>query len=285
MNALKTLGRGALAILMTGLMTVGVLSNAAAAQSAQQQLSSESVLEIIKKRGVIKVGMSTFVPWAMRDKKGELVGFEIDVAKKLAADMEVEVQFVPTAWDGIIPALIAGKFDVIIGGMSIRPQRNLTVNFTIPYAHSGMGIAANKKLAADLAWPDGYNSPKVTLTCRRGATSCNAAQDLFPKASLRRFDDDVQAAQEVLNGNAHAVLSSFPKPTQLEHQNPETMFLPTRDNLTQGDEAFALRKGDPDALNFFSNWILVHTSNGWLKKRHSFWFKSMDWADQVDVKQ
>ena len=94
----------------------------AVAQSAQQQLSSESVIETIKKRGALKVGMSTFVPWAMRDKKGELVGFEIDVAKKLAADMDVDIEFVPTAWDGIIPALLAGKFDVIIGGMSIRPQ-------------------------------------------------------------------------------------------------------------------------------------------------------------------
>ena len=64
---------------------------------------------------------------------------------------------------------------------------------------------------------------------------------------MRRFDDDAQAAQEVLNGNAHAVLSSYPKPTQWEYQYPKVMFLPTRENLTQGDEAFALRKGDPDA--------------------------------------
>ena len=61
----------------------------------------------IQKRGTLKVGMSTFVPWAMRDKKGELIGFEIDVATKLAKDMGVEVEFVPTAWSGIIPALLA----------------------------------------------------------------------------------------------------------------------------------------------------------------------------------
>ena len=60
----------------------------------------------IQKRGTLKVGMSTFVPWAMRDKKGDLIGFEIDVATKLAKDMGVEVEFVPTAWSGIIPALL-----------------------------------------------------------------------------------------------------------------------------------------------------------------------------------
>ena len=91
----------------------------------------------------MKVGMSTFVPWAMRDKDGNLIGFEIDVATKVAEDMGVKVEFVPTAWSGIIPALIAKKFDLIIGGMSITPQRNLTVNFTVPYAHSGQQMAAS----------------------------------------------------------------------------------------------------------------------------------------------
>ena len=261
------------------------VATGAVAQSAQQQLSSESVIETIKKRGALKVGMSTFVPWAMRDKNGELVGFEIDVAKKVAADMDVDVEFVPTSWDGIIPALIAGKFDVIIGGMSVRPQRNLTINFTIPYAHSGMGIAANKEMTANMMWPDDYDSADVTFSCRRGATSCNDVDRLFPKATVRKFDDDVQAFQEVLNGNAHAVLSSYPKPVEWADGNPEHIVLPTTDNLSQGDEAFGLRKGDPDALNFFSNWILVNTTNGWLAERHHYWFKTRDWVDQVNPDQ
>jgi polar amino acid transport system substrate-binding protein len=135
------------------------LAAPAKAQDAQQALASESVIETIKQRGVIRVGMSTFVPWAMRDKNGELIGFEIDVAKKLAEDMEVEVEFVPTAWDGIIPALIAGKFDVIIGGMSIRPSRNLTVNFTLPYANSSVGVMAHKGMAEGMSWPEDLQRP------------------------------------------------------------------------------------------------------------------------------
>ena len=261
------------------------VATGAAAQSAQQQLSSESVIETIKKRGALKVGLGTFVPWAMRDKKGELVGFEIDVAKKVAADMDVDIEFVPTAWDGIIPALIAGKFDVIIGGMSITAARNLTINFTVPYAHSGMGVAANTEMTAGMKWPDDYNSADVTFACRRGATSCDAVDLLFPKATARKFDDDSQSEQEVLNGNAHAFVSSYPKPTLLVHNNPDKVFLPTTENLTRGDEAFGLRKGDPDALNFLSNWIVVNTSNGWLGDRHHYWFKTTDWADQVDLKQ
>lgn len=266
-------------VLCTALLT------GACTQGAQQRFAPDSVIDTITKRGALKVGVSTFVPWAMRDRKGELVGFEIDVAKKLAADMGVSIEFVPTAWDGIVPALIAGKFDIIIGGLSITAQRNLTINFTVPYAHSGMGVAANKEITAGMQWPRDYDDPDVTFTCRRGTTSCNAVNELFPKATVRRFDDDSQSAQEVLNGNAHAIVSSFPTPTLLVHQHEDKLFLPTTASLTQGNEAFGLRKGDPDALNFFSNWILVNTSSGWLEDRHAFWFKTAGWVGQVDLEQ
>lgn len=254
---------------------------AADAAETQQALSSESAIETIKKRGVIRVGMSTFVPWAMRDKNGDLIGFEIDVATKLAKDMEVDIEFVPTAWDGIIPALLAGKFDVIIGGMSITPARNLTVNFTAPYANSSLGVMANKKLAEGLEWPDGYNSSEVTFTCRRGATPCNYIRERFPKATLRQFDDDGQVEQEVLNGNAHVMLTSQPKPAFAVYENPEVAFAPTVEKIQPNSEAFAVRKGDPDALNFFNNWILLNRSSGWLDERHQYWFGGRPWADQL----
>jgi len=245
--------------------------------------ATAGMLEDVQKRGTLRVGMSTFVPWAMRDKDGNLIGFEIDVATQVAEDMGVKVEFVPTAWSGIIPALIAKKFDIIIGGMSITPQRNLTVNFTTPYAHSGQQMAANMQLAGDFKTREDFNSSDVTIACRRGATPCKAAQKLFPKATVRRFDDDAQAFQEVVNGNAHGMISSAPKPRFWSDAHPTKVFLPFGDeNLTKGDEAFALRKGDPDALNFFSNWIVVKTSNGWLQERHDYWFKDQSaWKEMV----
>jgi polar amino acid transport system substrate-binding protein len=246
-------------------------------------VASADVLEDIQKRGTLKVGMSTFVPWAMRDMDGNLIGFEIDVATKVAEDIGVKIEFVPTAWSGIIPALLAKKFDIIIGGMSITPQRNLTVNFTVPYAHSGQQMAASVQLAENFKTRDDFNSSSVTIACRRGATPCKAAQNLFPKATVRRFDDDAQAFQEVVNGNAHAMISSAPKPRFWSDAHPTKVFLPFgNENLTQGDEAFALRKGDHDALNFFSNWITINTSSGWIKERHDFWFQDQSaWKDMV----
>ena len=93
---------------VTAIVVSMLLVATAVAGEAQKQLTSESVIQTIMKRGKIKVGMSTFVPWAKRNKEGELIGFEIDVAKQLAEDLGVEIEFVPTAWSGILPALIAG---------------------------------------------------------------------------------------------------------------------------------------------------------------------------------
>lgn len=267
-----------------GAIALSIFAATTVQADVQQELGAASVVEQIKQRGVLKVGVSTFVPWAMRDKKGDLIGFEIDVVKKLADDMEVGVEFIPTAWSGIIPALIGGKFDVIISGMSITTQRNMTVNFTIPYAHSGPQLAANKELADGFSLDD-FNATNVVLTCRRGSSACDVAQEQFPKADLRRFDDDAQGFQEVINGNAHGSIASAPKPQFVMLENPGVLFLPSEKTLTQFNEAFALRKGDPDALNFFSNWILVNTDNGWLAKTHDYWFKTRDWADEVGPDQ
>ncbi|MDG4598222.1 MAG: transporter substrate-binding domain-containing protein [Candidatus Contendobacter sp.] len=271
-----------LAVLTTAVLLLAILAPPLArAQSVNQQLAAGSVLETIKKRGSIRVGMSTFVPWAMRDKNGELIGYEIDVAKQLAEDMKIKVEFVPTAWDGIIPALLAGKFDVVIGGMTITPERNLTVNFTQPYANSGTHLVANKELAAGFKSLEDFNKPDVVLAARRGATPATAARRLMPKATLRQFDEDALALQEVLNGKAHAFVTSTPTPAFEALKHPDKLFLPIPEPFVQGAEGFALRKGDPDALNFFNNWILLRQQDGWLKERHDYWFKTRAWAGQV----
>jgi len=216
----------------------------------------------------------------MRDKNGELIGFELDVGRKLAEDMEVDAEFIPTAWDGIIPALVSGKFDVIISGMTTTPQRNLTINFTNPYAYSGLTILANTKMTEGMALED-FNSPDVTFAARRGATPAALIADMFPEAKLLLFDEDGASTQEVLNGKAHASMAAEPTPSSEARRYPDTLSVPFDTAFSATGEAFGLRKGDPDALNFFNNWINIYTRNGWLKERNDYWFRGEDWADLV----
>lgn len=252
----------------------------ASAQDARQALSSESVIESIKEEGVIKIGLSIFRPWSMRDLNGELVGFELDVGRELAKDMGVEVEFVPTSWDGIIPALVSGKFDVIISGMSITPQRNLTVAFSDPYAFSGMTILANTAMTDGFTLED-YNSPDVTFAARRGATPATVIASMFPEAELLLFDEDGAATQEVLNGNAHATMATEPDPSDQARLYPDTLSVPFAQTFQAAGEAFAFRKGDPDAENFFNNWIGTKMRTGWLQERNDYWFRGQDWQASV----
>ena len=252
----------------------------ALAQSTAQDVASASVIETIKERGVIKIGLSLFKPWSMRDLNGELIGFELDVGRQLAEDMGVEVEFVPTSWDGIIPALVSGNFVTIISGMTVTPQRNLTVNFTVPYAYSGMTILANTAMTEGFTLED-YNSSDVTFAARRGATPATVIADMFPEATLLLFDEDGAATQEVLNGNAHATMASEPTPSSEARRYPDVLSVPFNQAFQAGGEGFAVRKGDPDALAFFNSWITAKTNTGWLKERHDYWFRGNDWADQV----
>lgn len=259
------------------------VADSALGANARRDLAKESVLETIKRRGELVVGLSTFVPWAMRNKNGELIGFEVDVAKKVAEDMGVEVKFVPTAWDGIIPALIAGKFDIIISGMSITAKRNLTVNFTRPYARTGYILLANSELAKKkgLSKLGDFNRSDVTIASRRASTGAVAMEKHFPKAKKIFFDDDTLAYQELANGNVDAASSTPPKAAFELEKRGDAFFIVSREQLSPTREAFALRKGDPDALNYFGNWIQENEASGWLQERRHYWFSTREWADQV----
>lgn len=270
---------GLAALLISTGLALGA-SAPALAQDVRQSIAAESVIESIKRQGVIRIGLSTFTPWSMRALNGELIGFEPDVGRKLAEDMGVEAEFVPTAFDGIIPALLAGRFDVIISGMSITPQRNLTVNFTDAYSYSGMTILANRQLTEGFGLED-FDSPEVTFSARRGAVPATVIAGQFPNAELLLFDDEGAVVQEVLNGNAHATMASEPLPSREARSYPDTLYIPFDVLFNQLGEGFALRKGDPDALNFFNNWIAHNWRTGWLQERHDYWFTTEEWSSQV----
>ncbi len=253
---------------------------------ALSQERSESVIDQVRSRGTLRVGISTFMPRAMKDKNGKLIGFDVDVANKIAEDLGVKPELILTDWDAIIPSLLLGKFDVIISGLIVTPARNLTVNFSDPYATDGVGMAANAKLAAGFNAFEDFNKPSIKIAVRRGATPYIAlVRKLFPQAVMLEFDDDDLALKEVLAGKAHAVLSGEPRPTFWCMDHRDTLIKPFNSTLTVDLRAIALRKGDADSLNFFNNWIRVRTNDGWLRECEEYWFKSRKWADLIGAQK
>lgn len=250
--------------------------------SAGSAASRDSVIEKVVQRGTLRVGFSSFVPWAMQDKEGKYIGFEIDVAQKLADDLGVKLQLVPTSWDGIIPALLSGKFDVIIGGMSITPQRLLSVNFSVPYDHAYVDLTLNGEKAADINSLEDLNREDVVIAVRTGTTAAAAAAEAFPKASLRMFNDEAPAVEEVLSGRAHAFVSSAPLPAMETLRHKDVLVQKFEVSLDAQPVAFAVPKGDFDTINVFDGWIRLMEDEGWLKERRDYWFKSDAWQSRVN---
>ena len=253
----------------------------AAPAVVRAQAANTPAIEQIKQRGVLRAGLSTFVPWAMRDKQGGLIGFELDVGNRLAQDLGVKCEATPTAWDGIIPALLASRFDFIIGGMSITPPRMEQVDFSEPYSTSGLLIVANAKIAANHTKVADFDRPDYTITCRRGTTVPGVIGRLMPKATVRQFDDDAQAEQEVINGRAHAWIASAPRPMFSALNNPSTMYVPFKEPFEPQREGIALRKNDPTTLAALNEWVKARHADGFLKTRRAYWFETRDWADKV----
>lgn len=272
-----------LAAVAAGLFMSGQKAEAGVNRIAEE-LTTASMIAGVKRRGRLTIGISTFVPWAMRDKSGKLIGYEVDVANMAASDLGVQLDLVETAWDGIIPAMLAGKFDAIISGMSITPQRNLTVNFSTPYEHSGSQIVANRKLAKEVTSFADFNHKGMVLTCRRGIIGCTYVEKHAPNATLLQFDTDNEALQEVLNGRAAGWIASEPAPTFASIEHKDTLFMPLKEDVLRSDEAVAMRKGDVDSLNWFNGWITYRTTDGSLASRYHYWFKTRDWLTMVGQK-
>lgn len=245
------------------------------AQAAE--VKSRGALQEAVQRGVLRVGISSFVPWAMQDKTGKYVGFEVDVATRLAKDLGLELELVPTRWSGIVPALLTGKFDIIACGLSITPERTLKVNFTIPYDYAGIEAVGSRKAAAGRTTLAEFNTPETIVAARTGSTAALAAKLALPKATFRLFDDEAPAVQEMLTGRAHLLFASAPLGTFEVLRDPKELFSLTKELLYPQPIAIAVRKGDFDTVNALDSWIRVVEAEGWLKERRAYWFGGKDW--------
>ncbi len=243
--------------------------------------SSADQLQTIRSRSTLRVGVSIFVPWVMHDNTGKLIGYEADVARQLAEDMGVKVEFVQTSWPSIITNLLADDYDIIISGLSVTPQRALLISFSEPYSHSSSVLVASRKLAGKLTTRKQFNSKKITIGVVKDSIGEKLLGQQFPKATLKTFDSESQAIAALLNGKIYAMMSSTPKTGYLLNRHDKEVFQPFAEPFSTHAEAFGVRRGDADFLNYLNTWILHNTQNGWLAQRHQYWFDTIDWADQL----
>jgi len=264
-------------VLRTGLVVLlvaGALAPAAAwSRSLQEVLNT----------GSLRVGVALFTPWTTRAASGELVGFEVDVANQMAADMGVKSVLLVYGFDRLIPALQGGEIDLIAAGLTITPERALHVNFSQPYAHSGLSLVTHSASTADVRTLEDLNDPLYKLAAVDASVAVELARRLLPRIELELFDSAEAASNALLQGDVNAYLEDEPIPTFLALDNLGTVDLPLAQPLLQSRVAFAVNKGDPDFLAFLNAWINAREADTWLPTTHGYWFKSLRWRQRLET--
>ena len=239
-------------------------------QGASQQ---GSLLDEIQDRGVLKVGMVLRFPPQMYvdEATGEPAGYDPFLMRKLAEDLEVELEMVDMEFEATIPALLAGQVDMLSLGLVNRPPRALVMEFTRPYVPYIQ--VAVVQAGSDIMTYDDLNQDGMKVTGLVGSTAENLARREFPNAEFLGLNQQ-EAMMEVTSGRADAVVVEAYMAIPLVNNNPDLVRVLEPDNPMQEEWGrWAVRPGDQRWLNYLNNWIDYYYTNGTL----------MGWYDEMVI--
>jgi len=239
------------------------------------------VLDEMLERGSVRFGVAIFVPWTMKSESGELIGFEMDLARKIADDMGLKAEFKLYPWDEVIPALQRGEVDILMGGMSITPGRALQVNFTRPTAESGVSLATNIELTKDIKNLGELNDPAIKIAVVNKTLAHSVTQAFFDKATITVYPSGSEAGEAVIKGEAHAYFASLTQTRFLALNNGDKVDLPISEPLLASREAIAVKKGEQELLNFLNAWVTARRADRWIETTRDYWFETLEWAEEV----
>ena len=241
-------------------------------------LADADVLSDILDRRTIRIGVAEFVPWTMKTQSGELIGFEIEIAEKIASDMGVRPEITLYDFEKLIPALQQGEIDVIAGGMAITPRRALQVNFSQPLANSGISIATNTNKTQNISELRHLNAENVIITVVADTLAHSVARTFFGQANIKVYPTSDLAEKDILEDRAHAYVASVPEINFLALMNKSKVDVPMSEPIMASSEGLAVKKGEQALLNFLNSWVVARQTDKWLGTTHDYWFETIDWV-------
>lgn len=269
----------------------------APALGADVELSKDSTLEGILRRGELRIGLEVgYMPFEMIDKRSglrqkeirhggfrrkgrqlSLMGFDIDIGIEMAKTLGVKPIFVDTLWPSIIPALKLGRFDVIFGGMSVTEARKTQVDFANPFMTVGQTVLLNAKHKNTVKSYEDLNDAKFVVVSKPGTTGEEAVQRLISKATYETADTEIEGAMRVLRGTADAFVYDLPFNAVFIAMHPSDQLIFLDKPFTKEPIAWAIRKNDPDFLKFLNNFLEDIKKDGRFDKVYNNWFIRTDW--------
>ncbi|MGB5616144.1 MAG: transporter substrate-binding domain-containing protein [Desulfobacterales bacterium] len=273
----------------------------APALAVDVELSKDSTLEGVMRRGELRIGLEVgFMPFEMIDKRSglrqkeirhggfrrkgrqlSLIGFDIDMGIEMAKALGVKPVFVDTLWPSIIPALNLGRFDIIFGGMSVTESRKQKVDFADPFMTVGQTVLLNAKHKKAVTSYKDLNDSKFVVVSKPGTTGEEAVKKMIPKATYETADTEIDGAMRVLEGTADAFVYDYPFNAVFAALHPSDQLIFLDKPFTTEPIAWAIRKNDPDFLKWLNNFLQEIKQDGRFEKMHDKWFKKTDWFKYV----
>ena len=246
--------------------TAVVLATSAVAANAQSSLNE------ILSSGVLKVGTTgDWNPMTMRDvATNTYEGYDIDVMTALAADLGVEVEFVPTDWKTLVSGVTSGQYH-ITGSASVSPSRAKAAGYSNSY-FSLVTVPLMLKSNMDNfdSW-ESLNMEGVSVAATLGTTQETQVKQFFPNAEHRIVEAPARDFQEVLSGRADASITSNVEANKLVAQYDQLMIVPVEAGRAPTPVAMLLPQADQVWINYINTWITLKQEQGFFEELGDKW--------------
>ncbi|MCG1054819.1 cystine ABC transporter substrate-binding protein [Mycetohabitans sp. B5] len=227
------------------------------------------LLDQVKERGTLRIGLEgTYPPFNARDTHGELVGYDVDVAKAIALRLGVKPEFVTTEWSGIIAGLQAGKFDVVVNQVGITPVRQQTLDFSQPYTYSVAQLIQRKNDSRQFKSLDDLKGKKLGVSL---GSNYNDMAKSVPGIGVKTYPGAPEYLRDLAADRIDAALNDRLMLAYLI----KTTALPLRPSGTLGQQervGIPFKKGNPKFAKAIDDAIAQLKADGTLPKISDKWF-------------
>ncbi|MFH1242533.1 MAG: transporter substrate-binding domain-containing protein [Pseudomonadota bacterium] len=264
------------------MMTLALVSGCVHTQGGSVTAPAAPVLDRISQRGALVVGTAgSMPPFNMTTKEGDVIGLEPDIARLMAEEMGVNLKLEVMPFSELLPALEAGKVDLVLSQMTITGKRNMKVAFVGPYFISGKSFVTKIEWMASVKGPNEVNSPKTTLVALKGSTSQAFVKKDVPKAKLLLAKDYGEAVDMVLKGKVDAMVADYPICVLTVLRNPDQGLISVITPLNYEPIGIALPGNDPLLVNWMDNFLTTLIESGELELLQKRWFTDNSWLKSL----
>jgi polar amino acid transport system substrate-binding protein len=244
--------------------------------------SATPVIDRIQKGGMLTVGMTgNMPPLNMTSKEGELMGYEVDLARAMAKAMGVKAKLETMPFADLLAALEAGKIDLILSNMTITPGRNLKVAFVGPYFTSGKAFMTKVKTIAQADETADIDAKNTKLVALKGSTSQAFVETALPEAQLVTAKDYDEAVKMVLDDKVDAMVADYPIAVVSVFRYPDQGLLSVVTTLTYEPIGVGVPAGDPLLVNWVENFLAIAENTGLLEELNRRWLLNADWLNRL----